>query len=892
MLKMKFIFLLISGILFNSFVCYAQNSKESINESWQFIREDVSGAEQSGFSDTKWTKVNIPHTWNAKDAYEGKKYYRGIGWYRKELYLANNYTNKKLFLNFEGVFVKASLYVNGKYVGEHKGGYTAFSFDISNFVILPGKNVIAMKVDNSSNLNLPPISGDYTMFGGIYRDVYLISTEALHFDQTNLGSNGVFVETPLVNEKSATVKVRGTVINESTENKKVIVLSKIIDKSGKTVKEIKTKLNLNAGSKMDFEQVSGTIENPNLWSPDMPYLYTVQTGLLSDDDKTIEYQIINNPLGFRWFTFNPDSGFYLNGKNLKLIGVSRHQDYMGLGNALDNDLHRRDIELLKAMGGNFIRISHYPQDPTIVEMCDKLGILAWEETPLGNYFYENEDLQSTCINSLKEMIRQNYNHPSIIIWGYMNEVTLGSTKEIKDKTKLNEVVKTTAKFARVLDSVAHSEDKYRMSTMAQNSGGKDLYQNLGFTNLPNVIGWNNYAGWYTGSFDRFGSFMDKLHTENPKVISIISEYGAGGDGRLHSLNPEQFDFSIEWQQMYHESYLEQIFSRPFIAGAAVWNFIDFGSAGRQESMPRINNKGLLYNNRTPKDVYYLYQAWLLKTPVIHIASRDWTIRKGIQASATDNSVIQPIKVYSNLEKVDLIVNGKSLGIQSVVKGVAVWNVAFVNGKNLLIARGQSENKLFEDAMQIDFEIIPVKLNLVTEKTFELAVNVGSNCFFIDPVNNITWMPDQEYKSGSFGYIGGEIFRLTETRIGHQSEVYQTRNVPLYQTFRYGLKNYKFDVADGEYEVELHFAAPGNKSTKNLYDVSTAEEKGIETSEFNVSINGVKCLQDFSPAIQYGELNAIPKSFVVQVNSSHGITVSFEQHKGKTFLNAIKIRRLH
>jgi beta-galactosidase len=190
-------------------------------------------------------------------------------------------------------------------VGEHKGGYTAFTFDISKLVTIPGRNIIAIKVNNSRNMNLPPISGDYTMFGGIYRDVYLISTEALHFDQMNLGSNGIFIETPLVNEKSATVKVKGAIVNESAESKKVVVLSKIIDKSGNIVTEIKTKLKLNAGAKQDFEQISGSIAKPNLWSTDMPYLYTVQTKLLSDDKSAIEYELINNPLGFRWFSFNP-----------------------------------------------------------------------------------------------------------------------------------------------------------------------------------------------------------------------------------------------------------------------------------------------------------------------------------------------------------------------------------------------------------------------------------------------------------------------------------------------------------------------------------------------------------------------------------------------------------
>jgi len=878
-------------IIINAISNVSQREKESINESWKQFTGDVVGAEKVDFNDESWQTVNLPHTWNAIDAYTQKKYYRGIGWYHKNLQLTNKYVGKKLYINFEGVFLKADIYVNGKFVGEHKGGYTAFTFDISNYVSIPGKNSIAIKVDNSKDLDLPPISGDYTMFGGIYRDVYLISTNQVHFDEMNLGSSGVFLETPIVNDKTATIKVRGTITNQSTENKYLMIVSKVLDKTGVVITEIKSKLKLSAGVNGNFEQLSEKISNPNLWSTENPYLYTVQTSIVSDDKTQILYDSKYQPLGFRWFSFSADSGFYLNGKYLKLIGAAHHQDYMGLGNALDNDLQRRDIELLKAMGGNFIRVSHYPQDPTIIEMCDKLGILVWEETPLGNTFYDNEELKATCISSLKEMIRQNYNHPSIIIWGYMNEVGLGTAK-MADKEKKKGIFEMTAKFAKVLDSIVQAEDKNRLSTIAQNSGGNGYYKDYGLSSTPNVIGWNTYYGWYKGKFDDFGDFMDKVHTESPEMKSLISEFGAGSDQRIHSLHPEQFDFSIEWQQLYHESYLSQIFNRKFIAGAAVWNLIDFCAAGRQESMPHINNKGLLYNNRTPKDVYYLYQAWLVKTPVLHIASRDWQIRKGIQESPNNTTVTQPIKIYSNLDRVELFVNGTSNGIQSIIKGVAIWNVAFVNGKNSLIAKGVDVHKNCEDAMQIDFEIIPAILNHDKGKDFEIAVNVGSNCFFTDPINNMTWLPDQSYKSGSFGYIGGEVFRAGEGKIGHQSYVNQTRNVPLYQTFRFGLSDYKFDVANGEYEVELHFADIEGKSVKNLYDVSESEGKGKEISQFNVILNGNKVLEDFSPANQYGALNAVYKTFVVEAKDLKGITVSFEKETGNTFINAIKVRRLN
>ncbi len=254
--------------------------------------------------------------------------------------------------------------------------------------------------------------------------------------------------------------------------------------------------------------------------------------------------------------------------------------------------------------------------------------------------------------------------------------------------------------------------------------------------------------------------------------------------------------------------------------------------------------------------------------------------------------VQPVKIYSNLEKIELFQNGKWLGVQNTNKGVAVWNVPFVNGRNFLFAKGVNEKSGYEDGIEINFEIVPLKLNQNKNKDFELAVNVGSNCFFIDPINNTTWFPDQEYKMGGFGYLGGEVYRSSEIRIGHQSEVNLTRNVPLYQTFRFGLTDYKFDVADGEYEVELHFSDLESKTQKSIYDLNDKEDISKELSEFNVSINGAKVLEEFSPAKQYGALNAIVKTFVVTAKGLKGLTISFEHIKGNTLLNAIKIRRLN
>ncbi len=488
-------------------------------------------------------------------------------------------------------------------------------------------NSLAVCVDNSRQ-DIPPISGDFTFFGGIYRDVWLTAVSKQHFHLTNYGSEGIFISTPKVSEEKGTILIRGDIKNDATQ-KALLELEHIIyHPNGSIAQSLKQSIQIKAGEQYSFRSETSPILSPQLWTPETPHLYRVESILRDKKTKTVLDQS-NHYTGFRWFSFDGERGFSLNGKPYKLRGICRHQDQKPIGVALTDEMHRRDIKLMKEMGANFIRISHYPQDDALLEMCDKLGMLAWEEIPIIDIVPDTPGYTENCERNLREMIRQHYNHPSIITWGYMNEILLVTQRLYKKEEELKPILERTLALANRLEVVLKEEDTTRVSTMAFH--GSNSYNEVGLGSITDIVGWNLYQGWYGGNLTGFEQYLEEQHKKYPSHPMIVSEYGAGSDKRLHSLQPHAFDFSIEYQQKYLEHYLPVLEETSYICGGTHWNFIDFSSALRDESMPRINNKGLVYSNRTPKDIYYYYKAaWRQDIPVLHIASRDWTHRSGIQ----------------------------------------------------------------------------------------------------------------------------------------------------------------------------------------------------------------------------------------------------------------------
>lgn len=832
----------------------AQREMKTINDGWEFRKP----------ADTEWTSVNIPHTFNL-DAYRQPNYYQGKGLYRRVLTLPEVDPHRRYYLKIDAASKAAEVTVNGKSAGSHAGGYTAFVVDVTDYI--QKENIIEITVDNGRK-DITPISADFTFWGGIYRDVWLVSTPEQHFRMDNMGSDGVFVSTPEVNGQRGKIQVKGEVTNDAETSVTLEVQNQIYSPQGDLLQTRKQKVKLKAGETREFGYVSDVIANPDLWSPETPSLYKVKTQLLNPktneviDEKT-------NKVGFRWFAFDGNKGFSLNGKPYKLRGVNRHQDQAPVGVALDDEAHRRDIRLIKELGCNFIRISHYPQDDAIVEMCDELGLLAWEEIPIINIVPDTPGYADNCELNLREMIRQHYNHPSIIAWGYMNEILL--TVPPVDSPEWQPCKERTVALAQRLEAALKEEDSSRVSVMAFNM--TNLYNEIGL-DLEDVVGWNLYQGWYVDKLEDFNKWCEDQHRRYPHHPMIISEWGAGSDRRLHTTEGRAFDFSMEYQQTYVEHYLPFIEEKEWISGCTYWNFIDFNVAARQESMPRVNNKGLFYNDRTPKDVaYYFKSMWRKDIPVLRIASRDWKVRVGKEGET------QQIKLYSNLPEVELFVNGESAGKQVTDNCHAVFNVVLPVGTSVLTAQGVYGNKPVEDVMTIDFRPLPD-----LSEGDELAINVGSNCFFTSALSNLTWLPDRPYVPGSWGYVSGEARSTT-------SEIVNTVDVPLYQTRREGEFTYKIDAPDGNYEVELLMADVTRPAAQlaNLLGKNKSEETAGET-RFNIVICGRQVETNFSPADGGRYRTAFKRRYIV-CNEEGCITIALEAVKGKPFISGIKVRKL-
>lgn len=801
------------------------NAQKTINDSWTFEGQPV----------------NIPHTWNT-DAYTVKDYSKGAYTYERAIFLKKD--GKRKYIRFDAAFKVADVWFNDVYMGQHKGGYTAFAFDVTPHV-KDGLNKIRVKVSNLDE-TVPPISADFTFMGGIYRDVWLIEKAEQHFDVTD----GL-----RVTADATKVNVSCNLQNHSGKNSECLLTSILFDANGKQLQKVSTKVKLNDGQKRVNQSVQ-LPENPKLWTPETPYLYRLQTTLQTKDGKTI-LDRQERPVAVRWYSFDANNGFTLNGKPYKLHGVCIHQDQEPYGIALDDDQHRRDFRLMKEMGVNFVRLAHYPQDDAILDMCDREGMLVWEEIPVVDIVPEGEDFSTNCQQQLREMIGQHASHPSVILWGYMNEILLQTLRQYKGAA-LDTVIARTVDLTNKLEQIVHEEDPSRTSVMACH--GSNQYNTTGLTGIPQVIGWNLYQGWYGSNMAEFERRLEKEHKENPTHPIIVSEYGAGSDLRLH--NPaggKAFDFSMEYQQKYIEHYIPVIENTPYVCGGAYWNFIDFASAKRDESMPRINNKGLVTANRTPKDVFYYIQACWTEKPVTHIAVRDWQIRNTANATTT-------IKVYTNQKEVELIHNGKSLGTQQADNNTALFNITMTSGKNHLRAITKGN----EDAADIVYQ--PVDIN-------ELAVNVGSDCHYQSAKSGKTWLPDQPYSAeNGWGYIGGEASQT-------QTEVTQTADNPLYQTMRKGIEAYRFDVPKGRYEVEVLFTNT-NKATESLaYLLGRDQDNATQNDSaegFAIEING-ETIDSINPTLPF---SAIKRRYVIE-NYDDCITIGFS---GNATISAVSIAR--
>ena len=615
---------------------YAERNIICLNENWSFR---FSHQVNKGTA----RRVDLPHTWNAQDALSGKvDYKRGIGNYEKRIFIKPEYQGKRLFLRFEGVNTVASVFVNRKYAGEHRGGYGAFVIEITDKVNYGKDNSILVRVNNAEQLDIMPLVGDFNMYGGIYRDVNLIVTENVCISPLDYASSGVKLIQDSVSNEYA--KVRNVIqLSNGRNADSKLDLSVAVKEGDKTVKSFSSSVVVQAGKNITHE-IPMEFNKPHLWNGmEDPFMYRVEVSI-KENGKVLD--IVSQNMGLRYYNVDSEKGFFLNGKHLQLKGVCRHQDRAEIGNALRKEHHDEDLAIMLDMGVNAVRLAHYPQDEYFYDLMDRYGLIVWTEIPFvgpGGYedkgFVDSEMFKENGKQQLIEMVRQHYNHPSICFWGLFNEL-----KEYGDNP---------IEYIKELNEIAHKEDPTRPTTSASNQGGA-------INHITDVIAWNRYDGWYGGNPGTLGAWLDDLKKKNPNIKVGISEYGAGASiyhqqEELKQPNPSGWWHPENWQTYYHIENWKIISSRPFVWGSFVWNMFDFGAAHRTEGdRPGINDKGLVtFDRKVRKDAFYFYKAnWNKSEPVLHIAGKRCDRR---------TSKVQAIMAFTNQPEAELFVNGKSYG---------------------------------------------------------------------------------------------------------------------------------------------------------------------------------------------------------------------------------------
>ena len=639
----------------------------------------------------------------------------------------NSYAGRHFFLKFDGAFSVADVWINGNYLGEHQGGFAAFVFDATPYVNAGADNVIAVEVNNSFNTNLPPLDADFTFWGGIYRDVHLLVTDPVQVSPLDYGSAGVYLTTTDVSSNSANLQVTTVVSNSTASTQTVTVRAVVTDAATNIVTTLTNIVTLQASSVSNVV-ASAVIANPHLWNGlTDPYLY--QTFVEVWNGASV-VDVVAQPLGFRYFSVDPTNGFFLNGRHYDLHGVNMHQDWLNCGWALTNAQRDTNFIFLKEIGATFIRLSHYEHNDYTYQLADQNGICVWSEVPIIDYITASSAFYTNSLQQLREMIRQRYNHPSVVCWSVYNEITLEAgppvTNLISQETQL-----------------VAQEDATRPSTAAANTSDGDpstLYTQL--------IAFNKYYGWYSSPLNGIAAWADNIHANYPNRCIGVSEYGAGASIYQHSENPT-FPANTatsfhpeEWQNLVHETNWQLMAARPFLWCKLVWNEFDFASDGRNEGdTPGRNDKGLVtYDRQARKDAFYFYKANWTTNPMVYITGHTFTNRLTNVITA---------KVYANCDSVELFVNGTSQGTTSGTNCIFTWPVMLQSGTNLVSAVGTKGNTHVADSLIWVVPVLPPSAAITnpaastvfldsTNATLQLAATATDNQLSSPPPLATSW----------------------------------------------------------------------------------------------------------------------------------------------------------
>lgn len=852
-----------------------------LNQGWRFIQDDTLSEEAALASDgANWSEVSLPHTWNAHDAANTNatsSYKRGRGWYRLEF--VPDLATPDQWLQFDGASLVAEVWLNGKKLGTHSGAFTAFRFDVSGR-LKAGKNVVLVKTDNGKPGRdtdptwLAPVSGDFNLSGGLYRQASLISTaDAVHFAMGDMGSTGIYASTSAVVGTTATLDVKAKLESRSDRDGSYTVQAVLLDAGGRRVAVSRKAVSLKSGESADIAQ-QVLLKNAQLWQGiDHPYLYTLAVELETRDGRTIDR--VEQPVGIRTMRFDADRGFFLNGKPFTMRGVDMHQDAQEKGWAISSADMRQSLEMIKDMGANAVRMAHYPYSEEAYRIADQLGLLVFAEngfvggvTPSCSTASASDHFKNTLRQQTQEMVRQNFNHASIAMWSIGNEVTQNQARCPKGTETDN-----MTSLLRELQTLTRQEDQTRVTTLADYGEHPYSGSKIAVGGITDTWGVNRYFQWYYGVAGEFGQNLDDLHAKYPAQPIGVTEYGAGSALSDQTDNPlagPPGTFNVGVPRLFqpegyanyvHEQTYKQIVARPYLWGSFIWCMFDFGSDLRNEGdMFGVNTKGLVsYDRLTRKDAYFFYKANWSKAPVTYITGRRYNQRAYGLADVT---------VYSNAESVRLVANGRdvaSLDQAQCDQRTCVFKaVPLQAGANNLVAIGSHGGRPVVDSV-----------NWMLDKDNATNVYIAAGQL----TTGFKSGSGHRYGSDNF-FVGGKGASLAPAGIRDARDFTPVSGADptLYAAFRSGRFGYAIPLASGNYSVTLGFLEP-DKSTR------------VGDRVFNVDANGVNQVAKLDVlAVAGAYRTAVTRTFPVVV--SNGVLhLDFNASVGEAVVSNITITRL-
>ena len=765
-----------------------ESQKVAFDQAWTFYKIDTDNPADIPLNGGEM--VHIPHTWNQQDALDDTPgFYRGSGWYRYQFTI--NQTEQTVdYLHIGAASMQAWVYVNGQLVSQHQGGYTAFVCNLQN-KLHNGQNDLLIRVSNAPDATLAPISADFTFFGGLTRSVYLYRVPKTHISFGQFGARAVHVTYREVLQKKAFIDVETKVQGDQS---KVAVTQHLLDRQGVVCAQSRYRVKESHAWAMTVPQTL-SIKKPVLWSPDNPYMYSLITEVIAENGRVID--AVQSPVAFRTAAVSGEHGFLLNGQPYKLNGVNRHEMWLGQGSALQKEQTQADMAAIKAMGANFIRIAHYPQDEAVLQACDQLGIIALVEIPVVNEITESDAFLASSVQQMHEMIAQCEIHPSVVGWAFMNEVLLRLPYK-KEPEKQEKYLLEVQRQAKILNETAKKDDPSRF-TLLPCHGDFGLYEKAGLLTITDAIGWNLYQGWYKGKTEELGSFLDKFHQKFPNQSVWLSEYGADMDPRLYSEQPQRFDYTPQYGLQWHQQVMAQLDQRTYLGGTAVWNYNDFYSEYRQHATPHINSKGLVTLDRKPKEVAQWYRCHWSKTPYIAIGRK---AHPSIVVRGNQFPLTIQVPVFTNANRIQWFLNEDKQPELEVNNQMAMLPIQLGKPVESIHIKVITTDGNAHD--QADWS-----LSYVTNEEFTfqkpLGFLLGTDRDYFQASTGIWWVHEPNPNEFNWGSRGGSAL-VFQTKNGalpaSDLALNNTEDDPIYQTQRKGICEFSVPLKAGKYRIHL------------------------------------------------------------------------------------------